>query len=299
MALLLQHRGEVALHRAELALRDADLVAALGRHDDARGIFRRLAERHHVGGQPVHRAHEQIEQREIDQRRGDRRDHQREQQDVAREADHRLAQRAFLDQDFDEVRARRPKPHHAHHVAVGAEEQRLQRLPHGAHRRGIAQVDVVMDRVRHVVDGEQLALVAHLDRDRLGAEIVENVLDHLVGQLELVLVGIVRIPRLVLVGVEHDRDGARDRDAVGQKRQAEIRDRGNIDQHFRQHHEQDREQQQLARQPEARRLRARAVVLWRRVGGHRQPCRHVIAHPNRRRKPIRRRTLGLFKLDEK
>ena len=34
--------------------------------------------------------HEQIVQREIDQRRGDRRDDQREQQDVAREAEHRL-----------------------------------------------------------------------------------------------------------------------------------------------------------------------------------------------------------------
>jgi hypothetical protein len=68
MALLLQHRGEVALHRAELALRDADLVVAPGRHDHARRIFRRVAERHHVGGQPVHRVHEQIEQREINQR---------------------------------------------------------------------------------------------------------------------------------------------------------------------------------------------------------------------------------------
>ncbi len=65
--------------------------------------------------------------------------------------------------------------------------KRFQRLPHGARHRGIAQIDVVMDLRRHVVDGEQLALVAHLDRDGLGAEAVENLLHHLFGQVDPVI----------------------------------------------------------------------------------------------------------------
>ena len=47
-ALLMQHRGEVALHGGELALGGADFVGAAGRRDDARRIFRVGAERHHV-----------------------------------------------------------------------------------------------------------------------------------------------------------------------------------------------------------------------------------------------------------
>ena len=41
-----------------------------------------------------------------------------------------------------------------------------------------------MDRGRHVVDGEQLALVAHLDRHGLGAEAVEDLLHDFLGQLD-------------------------------------------------------------------------------------------------------------------
>ena len=43
--LLLQHRGDVALHGRQLTLGGADLVAAPGRHDDAGGVFRLRAKR--------------------------------------------------------------------------------------------------------------------------------------------------------------------------------------------------------------------------------------------------------------
>ena len=72
-ALLMQHGNEVALHVGQFALGDADLVAALARHDDARRTLRVFVEADQIRGQPPHRPHEQIMQREIDQRRGDAR----------------------------------------------------------------------------------------------------------------------------------------------------------------------------------------------------------------------------------
>ena len=164
----------------------------------------------------------------------------------------------------------------------------------GAQHRGVAQVDVVVDRVRHVVDGEQPALVAHLHRDRLGAEVVEDLLHHGFGELRLLLVGL---------GVEHERDGARDRDAVGQPGEAEIGDRGHVDQHFGDHHEQDREHAAACRTARSA-AHARApslpvVRLRESIQSSRSLRRHLYTHPNRRKKPIRRRTLGLVKLGEK
>ena len=89
---------------------------------------------------------------------------------------------------------------------------------------------------------------------RLGAETVEDVLHHALGQLGLRFIG---------RGVEHQRDGARDRDAVGEPGEAEVRDRGNVDQHFGDHHEQDREHEQLSRTARtAAHARAIAPLVW-------------------------------------
>ena len=104
-ALLMQHRHQIALHVAEFALGDADLVAALARHDDMRRAFGVFVEADEIRGQPPHRPHEQIMQRQIDQRRGEDRDRQRDQQQVAGKPVHRLAQRLFVDHDLDELRA--------------------------------------------------------------------------------------------------------------------------------------------------------------------------------------------------
>ena len=106
-ALLMQHRHQVALHVAQFALGHADLVAALAGHDDPRRTFRILVKGDQARGQPPHRPHEQIMQRQIDQRRGQHRDHQRDQQQVAGKPVHRLAQRRLVDHDLDELRAAR------------------------------------------------------------------------------------------------------------------------------------------------------------------------------------------------
>ena len=108
-ALLMQHRHQVALHVGQFALGDADLVAALARHDDPRRAFGVFVEADQARGQPPHRPHEQIMQREIDQPRGQHRDHQRDHQQVAGEPVHRLPQRQLVDHDLDELR-RRPAP---------------------------------------------------------------------------------------------------------------------------------------------------------------------------------------------
>ena len=82
--------------------------------DDARRILRIGAERHHVLGDAAHRPHQQIMQREVDQRRGDAGDHQRQQQDVDREGQHRLPQRRLVQHDFEELAVRhRRRPDHA------------------------------------------------------------------------------------------------------------------------------------------------------------------------------------------
>ena len=59
MVLLLQQGCEIELHGGELALGGADLVHAVRRRHDARGILRIGAERHHVRGHEPHRPHQQ------------------------------------------------------------------------------------------------------------------------------------------------------------------------------------------------------------------------------------------------
>src|SRR5262249_41849667 len=61
---------------------------------------------------------------------------------------------------------------------------------------------------------------------------------------------------------EHERGGVRGGKAVAQPVQATVGDRRHIDQHLRQHHEQDREDEELAREPEARRPRGAGLRRW-------------------------------------
>ena len=141
----MQHRGELALHGGELLLGGADLVAAARFGDDARRIFRIGAERDHVGGDAPHRPHQQVMQREEHQHRGDAGDHQRQQQDVDREGPHRVAQRRFVENDFEELAAHRRRPDHPHDVAGLAEQQRVEGIHDGAPPRHAAHVDVLLD----------------------------------------------------------------------------------------------------------------------------------------------------------
>ena len=95
------------LHVRQLALGGADLVLALRRHDDAAGVLRVLAEAQHVAGDAHHRLHQQAVEGEIDERRGDDRDDDRQAEDVEAVADHGGLQRRLRQHDLDEV-ARRP-----------------------------------------------------------------------------------------------------------------------------------------------------------------------------------------------
>ena len=100
--------------------------------------------------------------------------------------------------------------------------------------RHVAHVDDVADGGRHLPGRQQAALLAHLHRHRAGADAVQDltrdrVRDHAVRR-----------------GLEHQRRGVSGGEAVVEPVQAEVGDRGDIDQHFRDHHEQQREDEELA-----------------------------------------------------
>ena len=197
------------------------------------GIFRVGAKRRHVGGDPPHRPHEQIMQRQIDQRRCDAGDQERDQKQVDRIAQHGVAQRRLVDNDFDIVAAhggRTDDPHHAF-LAV---EHHLEGVDDRIEGVDMAHVEIVGDRRRRFADGEQPPLRAHLHGDGARPDAVEDLLGQAVGH------------HAVWRGIEHQRRRIGAGEPVVQPHQAIERDRGHIDQHFRDHHEQDREDEELS-----------------------------------------------------
>ena len=234
----MQHRRQLALHGGELALGDADFVGARRRRNDAVGIFRIGAERHHVAGDAAHRAHEHVMQRQIDQRRGDHGNHQRQQKNIHRIAQHGAAQRPLVHDQFDIFAAHRRRADHPHHIGAGIEHD-LEGIDDGIDRGGAAHVVGVVDGGRHVVDGQHAAALAHLHGDGAGADRVEDLLGEAVGH------------HAVRRGFEHQRRGIAGCEAVLEPGDAEIGHRRHIDQHFRDHHEQDREDEELSRKPKA------------------------------------------------
>ena len=99
----------------------------------------------------------------------------------------------------------------------------------------------MIDRRRHVADGEQAALLAHLHRDGPRADRVEDLFGETVGH------------HAVRGCFEHERCGIGAGQAVFQPVDTEIGDRRDIDQHLPEHHEQDREDEEFARKSKARR----------------------------------------------
>ena len=154
-----------------------------------------------------------------------------------RELQHRRAQRLLVHDDLDELAAARRIAEHADHLVVGREQNR-KGMHDGAVPGRVAHVDFVIDRRRHVADHQQAALAAHLHGDGARADRVE----HLPGQM----VGHVR-RRL-----QHQRGGVGVAELVAEPIQSVIRDRRHIDQHFRDHHEQDREDEELVGQAKPR-----------------------------------------------
>ena len=223
--------------------------------DDVGGVFRIGAERHHVGGDPAHRAHEGVMQRQINQRRGNAGDQQRDQQQVDRIAQQRLAQRRLVHDDLDVVAAHRRGADDAHHVFARVEHQH-ERVGDRIEGHDVAHVEVMVDRRRHVADRKQAALLAHLHGDRAGADRIEDLLGQAVRH------------HAVRRRFEHERGGIGAGQAVFEPVHAEIGDRRDIDQHFPEHHEQDREDEELAGKSKARRtdrLRPRGGFIAHRL----------------------------------
>ena len=150
--LLMQHRGELGLHGRELALGDADLVGAAGRHDDAVGVFRIGAERHHVAGDPAHRPHEQVMQRpDRPAPRRCRMISSDSSSRIRRIAQHRLAQRRLVHDELDEFAAHRRRADHAHHVISCSSSIVLNASTIDIEGVDVAHVEVVGDRRRRDV----------------------------------------------------------------------------------------------------------------------------------------------------
>ena len=241
---MLQHRRDVVLHGGELALGDADLVAADGRQDHARRIFRVAAERDHVVGDAMHRPHEHVVQREIEECARDHRDDQRYPDHVARIAPHRPPQRTLVDDDLEEVAAHRGRADHPHDVGVAAQQQGVERAEDRPDHRHVADVDVLADLFFDVDGGEHPALLVDPHRQHAGADAVEQALGeaaryHVLGWL--------------LVGgpLEHQRRRVGGRQPVGQVGDPEVRDRRDVEHDHRHHGRDGGQREQLARQAEA------------------------------------------------
>ena len=195
--------------------------------------------------------------------------------EISSDSSRMLVEKRLVQHDLDEVAAARRRADHADRVGVVAEE-RVERVGDGAVPRHVAHVDLVMHHLRHVGGRKQAALRARLHRHRAGADAAENLPRQSVRH------------HAARRCIEHQRRGVGGGEAVVEPVQAEVRDRRHVDQHFGDHHEQDRQDQELAGQAKPHRSRRLAA----RIGGrgccldlsHRRPDRHP-----RRRSTFRRR----------
>ena len=101
--LLRKKTRELTLHAGELALGDADFVHAPGQRHDAALILWVLGEAQHVARQSRQRLHEETAQREVDDRRGEQRQDDRQPKDVHSIAHHRLFERRLRNDDLDKI----------------------------------------------------------------------------------------------------------------------------------------------------------------------------------------------------
>ena len=124
--------SEFLLHVRKLALCRADLVPPLGRHNDAAGIFRVLAEAQDISGDAHHRLHEQAVQREIDERSSDDRDDDGEGEHIEPVTDHGGPQRRLGQHDIHLVAGQYRFAQHANDAILPGKEH-SQRIPDQSH----------------------------------------------------------------------------------------------------------------------------------------------------------------------
>ncbi len=173
-ALLMQHRHQIALHVGQFALGDADLVAALARHDDPRRAFGILVKADQARGQPPHRPHEQ------DNAAPDR-PAPRSAIAITSETSSRLRENRYIawrsgassmTTSMNCAAARR-RADHADRL-VAAFQHDLEGIDDRRPHRHRSHVDIVIDRRRQIGAGQQPALLPHLDGDRARADAVRG-----------------------------------------------------------------------------------------------------------------------------
>ena len=225
-----QRRAQSALQFGELALGDADLVAAPGRGHVLGRVLGRLAEGHQARGDAAHRPHHEPLQAEENQRRGHQRQNDRKDQDATRVIEHLGAHRRLVERDIDEdlgIDARRPDDAQ-HPVARLAEGD--ERLANEFIGCLVAQIERGVDRGRlaeHQIGGGR-----HAQRDRAHPRMRQELLlqlgrDHAVGRR-----------------LEGQRRLVRRRQTLLEIDQAIARHRGHVDQHLAEHHEGDGKHQE-------------------------------------------------------
>ena len=131
------------------------------------------------------------------------------------------------------------------HVVVAAHEERLERVDDGAVPDDTSRMSMSCCTIGGISEtASRRRCVAHLHRDRPGADrcresAARQRVRHHAARRRL----------------QHQRGGVRGGEPVVEPVQAEVGDRRHVDQHFRDHHEQDREDEQLAGQAQSRRAR--------------------------------------------
>ena len=235
--LLAQHAGDLGLHGGKLALGGADLVAPPRRRDDARRILRPFAETHHVPGELGHGLDQKHVEREVDERRGDDRDQDREPENIEAVADHRRFERSLLHHHLDElsggeVRLADDADHPIGRLGVDHERVGDQSEP-----GGVAEIVGGIDLGRHVLLEDQPARVGPLHGHGLHLDALQKLIAQGLGQLAA---------RCCFGGKGRD---LRILEPGHQPLAAEVRHRGHEDEHLGHHDENDGQQQQLAGKP--------------------------------------------------
>ncbi len=225
-----------ALHHRELVFGDADLIGPTAGDDVAAGILGVRAECRHRRGDPAHRPDEQPLQADIDERRRDQRDEDRELQDADAETPHLVAHRLFVKQHLDRrVRVLGRLIEDAQN-AILRTKQRDEGIADGGHETDIAQVECGIDLWRHLAVDHQRYVVALVqydpERSDMGKELIgERLAHHIVRR---------RLER-------EDREMAGG-DLAFEISDAETPDRRREDHHLAEHHEENREDEEARRE---------------------------------------------------
>ncbi len=268
MRALGQRGADVALHPGKRLFRVADLVAPAAGGEDAASVFRRGAKRGHRPDQPADRAHQREIQRQKHQKAGRQRDRQADQERAQGEFGQRRADRPFLDDRLDELPAAEARriddPQRARAIAP----QRLRRVADGRHPVFLTQVVDLRDGLGHLVGEEQKPGFVALERHRHRAGVGQQFLPE------------ARADLIVLGRLQRQNGGLRRSDAGAQQILMRARHKGRIDQQLHGQREENRQEQQAARQraPDA----PASAISVRVACAHRPFCSRAAPRLNRR-----------------